>query len=203
MKKIIYSTLTLIFGLVLSSAGCNTDGTDPDVYDVGVKIGNVTWATRNVGEFGKFAATPEDHGMFYQWNRAKEWPTTDPYTGTWPSAGYMDPKWEVGNNPCPDGWRIPTKDELQGLTAVAQPWDGDYSKRKYGSGTNYIILPAVGSRRYDGVLAGGSGRYWSNTSNDVEPSYANIFAMDSGAGGNIVFWDKNAGMSVRCVKGPK
>ena len=69
MKKILYSALTLILGLVLSSSGCNPDAIDPNVTDVGVSIIGVTWATRNVDAPGKFAATPEDPGMFYQWNR--------------------------------------------------------------------------------------------------------------------------------------
>jgi hypothetical protein len=49
--------------------------------ETGVKIGNVTWATRNVGDFGTFAETPESAGMYYQWNRPVAWPTTGDVSG--------------------------------------------------------------------------------------------------------------------------
>ena len=42
--------------------------TDPLTHDAGVVINGITWATRNVDEPGKFAARPEDAGMYYQWN---------------------------------------------------------------------------------------------------------------------------------------
>ena len=51
---------------------------DPLISDAGVVINGVKWATRNVGEPGKFVANIEDAGMLYQWNRKIGWSSTDP-----------------------------------------------------------------------------------------------------------------------------
>ena len=81
-------------------------------YDEGVVINGLKWATRNVDAPGTFAAKPEDAGMFYQWNRNVGWSATYPRVNsnggtTWDSSTPSNVPWEVANDPCPIGWRIP------------------------------------------------------------------------------------------------
>ena len=42
-------------------------------YDKGVVINGVKWATRNVGEPGRFVETYNQTGEYYQWNCRRSW----------------------------------------------------------------------------------------------------------------------------------
>ena len=206
MKKILYSFLTLILGLVLSSSGCTHDTIDPALFDEGVEINGVIWATRNVGEFGKFAANETDPGMFYQWNRKTAYSATDPLTPAWNTAAISAP-FDPANDPCPDGWRRPTWQEaitLRDATKVDYAWEGNGGRFKdKTTPDNAIFLPAAGYRsEVDGSLLnkGVYGNYWENWSDD------------STIGGIIIFWNGGTGSTnglylqaypIRCVKGAK
>jgi uncharacterized protein (TIGR02145 family) len=88
----------------------------------GVEINGVTWATRNVGAPGAFAATSGDFGMLYRWNSRTGWSATDPLASspagqTWNPDYPTDAQtWAEANDPSPDGWRAPTVAELQALS---------------------------------------------------------------------------------------
>ena len=199
MKKILYSALTLILGLVLSSSGCNTmDAVDPD----GIKIGDLIWAKYNVGAPGTFASTPESPGMFYKWNINIGWSASDPIQSfpslaTWSSTYSTATKWEAGNNPCPDGWRVHTQSDFGKLLTASQGWDAVKKGREYGSGTNTIFLPAAGSRSSALGNVGTNGYYWmSDAYND---SYACVFLFVNNVQ-NISNQLKYLGNTIRCVK---
>lgn len=85
----------------------------------GVLINGLIWAKTNVDAPGTFAANPEDAGMFYQWNRKTGWSSTDPITSSPAdqSWGGIAPgnSWAAANDPCPEGWRLPTVMELDKL----------------------------------------------------------------------------------------
>lgn len=78
-------------------------------------------------------------------------------------------------NPCPQGWRVPTKEEMVALTAHKSPWaekDGIHGFTVYGSSgfsTNSIFLQAAGEIEGDGTPAGRDsyGRYWTCSQNDA------------------------------------
>ncbi|GHV35556.1 hypothetical protein FACS1894178_5390 [Bacteroidia bacterium] len=144
----------------------------------GVVINGLIWSSFNVDENGTFVETPGDYGKYYQFNSP---------TPTWIDYGvYVDADWETANDPSPDGWRLPTRDEFTALrnylnnaayykweTIPAHAWGatgiwiGEDASVASGENTgNSIFLPAAGKRRYDtGVLeeTGIWGYYWSNT----------------------------------------
>lgn len=165
------------------------------VYDSGVVINGVRWATRNVADPGVFANNSEDAGMFYQWNRKKAWATT----GTVKSWNVLSPTtsiWEDVNDPSPTGWRIPTLAEIQSLvdqTKVTNEWttQNGVNGRRFTdriTGAN-IFLPAFGWRDDKGVLIHSDldGRYWSSTRNTTAyVTYDIFFSKD-----NAAYWIDN------------
>ncbi len=104
----------------------------------------------------------------------------------WNSPDYI-------NNPCPDGWRLPTKTELE---AERLSWISNNAIGAFGSP---LKLTIAGYRaRCDG-LSGGvgiNGRYWSST---VNGAYARLlFFCSSNASMNRSF--RAYAFSVRCIK---
>ncbi|MDR1742401.1 MAG: fibrobacter succinogenes major paralogous domain-containing protein [Dysgonamonadaceae bacterium] len=191
-------------------------GTDPDLAiermktyettDAGVVINGVTWATRNVGAPGTFALRPENAGMYYQWNRKIGWSNTDPLKGsngseTWDSTVPEGSTWETSNDPCPAGWRIPTKNEIQSLRDAGSVWTTQNGGgRIFGTAPNTIFLPAVGFRTPgDGSFSGvGSNGYiWSNTQSNSSSAYCLGFQSISAY---ITDYYSRTGFSVRCAK---
>ena len=175
-------------------------------HDEGIIINGVKWATRNVSAPGTFAATPQDAGMFYQWNRRTAWPATGDVTG-WDSNIPAGDVWEKANDPSPAGWRVPTLAEIQTLfntNKVKMEWIDDIKGTKFTDKTsdNSLFLPAAGSRAYnDGTLYivgtyGMFGRYWSNTQHGSGGAYSLAFvSIGAEWGSNGRIW----GFSVRAV----
>jgi uncharacterized protein (TIGR02145 family) len=140
----------------------------------GVLINGIVWAKCNVDAPGTFAATPEARGMIYQWNRPVAWDALSAVSGWDPTPPEGD-SWTEANDPSPEGWRIPTGDELESLldvTKVTSIWTNQNDKDGYlftdiASG-NTLFLPTCG---YRGTSAGGldqsnsNGYYWSSTTN--------------------------------------
>jgi len=160
---------------------------------VGVKINGVIWATRNVDAFRTFAQNPQNDGMFYQWNRPTAWATTGDVIG-WNNFAPEGTTWTADNDPCPAGWRVPTKLELEGLGIGEWTTNG----RQFGTAPNQIFLPAVSYRDSDGLLGyAGYGRYWCNTSGLDYYAYKLGFSAIHDAVVDSDF--KTYGFSVRCV----
>ena len=168
-----------------------------------VIIDGIKWATRNVDMPGTFAAKPEDAGMFYQWNRKVGWSATDPLVNsdggtTWNSSHADAPGniWELSNDPCPTGWRVPTWFELRSLVNAGSEWTtiNGVNGRIFGSGNNSLFLSAAGYRNsMDGTLnsLGISGFYWSTRTMFFLGLDSNYAAMVD----NV----PSIGISVRCV----
>ena len=216
MKKILYSLLTLVLGLVLSSSSCTTtiDPFDPSIYDEGVTINSVTWATRNVGAPGKFATKPDDPGMFYQFNRKVGWSATNPRTSSPSGRSWTyspgTTAWSSANDPCPDGWRVPSWEELRRLTDTGVLLD-TYSGVKgayFGSPVLplelRVFLPAAGCREDDGSLyeagVGIIGAYWTSDQALYDDTYGYWLFIRSDGYNFSDGYEKVAGLSVRCVK---
>ena len=200
MKKVRH-LFALLFMTSFIFTACNDD--EPYVYvpDTieGVVINNVRWATRNVDAPGTFAGRPESYGMFYQWNRRIGWSFSSPMTNsdggtTWNSTNAAGTYWMYENDPCPEGWRVPTQAELTDLRNQPSIWitRNGVRGRVFGIVPNQIFLPATGWRGAgDGTLynTGRTGFYWGSV-------------QDLSFDNNGVHINSNRrafGFSVRCV----
>lgn len=174
-------------------------------------INGIKWATCNVDAPGTFATSPETFGMFYQWNCRIGWSSTDPITSS-PSGHSWDKSWhsssttwESPNDPCPDGWRVPTRSEIESLIngEVTQITKNGVKGFQFGSGNNTIFLPAAGSR--SGVLSSilgsnSSGEYWSCTPNNNALDYVFGLTFNEKSSPKLsAYLSHNDGYCIRCV----
>ena len=179
-----------------------------EFVDLRVTINGVVWATRNVDAFRTFAASPESFGMFYQWNRVKAWPSTGSVTG-WENSVPTGDSWTAANDPCPTGWRVPIKAELDILFAagVTHVWTDNFNDTgvkgyKFTDNTSSasVFFPAVNFRENtDGTLttSGNGGYYWFAT------PYLEIGAWHMAFGTGHYAQNgtnRSYGFSVRCVR---
>jgi uncharacterized protein (TIGR02145 family) len=220
MKNVIFSKMAMFVAAAAISAtffaSCDKENEDDNnnsgggTTDVGVVINGVTWATRNVDAPGTFAATPEDAGMFYQWNRKVGWSATDPLENsaggtTWDSSTPSGTEWEPANDPCPAGWRVPTNEELEKLRdtkAVVSEWitQNEVTGARFSdknTGKN-IFLPASGARTNGSLVNKGShSHFWSSTQYNSSHAYR-LDCYGSSVDGGYYF--RNFGFPVRCVQ---
>ncbi|MDR2970563.1 MAG: hypothetical protein LBU83_01345 [Bacteroidales bacterium] len=182
--------------------------TVPPCPSDGVLINGICWAKTNVDMPGTFAATPEDYGMFYQWNRNVGWstsgepPVSSNGDDTWDTSIPDGDTWEKKNDPCPTGWCVPTRDELQSLADAGSVWQSSPAGRVFGSGTNTIFLPAAGYRRgTNGELneEANYGYYWSSTPFGSSGDGA-YYLVNAGTSSSSSV--RRDGHSVRCVFEP-
>ena len=178
--------------------------TREQVTDTGVIIDGIRWATRNVDTPGTFAANPEDAGMLFQWNRKQGWAATGDVTG-WNNTPAEGTEWTRANDPCPQGWRVPTDVEIRALINAGfsdmTQLDG-VNGRFFGTAPNRIFLPAVGWRSESeeaiGVLIGAGflGGYWTT---GLAGNYASMFFFDGCCSVGVSMRWRQDGLSVRCV----
>ena len=154
--------------------------------EYGVVIDDVRWATRNVAAPGYFAAAAHSRGMFFQWNRRAGWfpdpentddnPPPIRYDGrpgaeVWENtfAGTETGYWYAENDPCPPGWRVPTRAEFQSLMSAGSTWEVNWNGtgvtgRLFGTYPYQVFLPLTGWL-HSGTglhLPAGPSRYWTN-----------------------------------------
>ena len=115
-------------------------GSETDTTDPGIVISGIRWATRNVDAPGTFVGNPEDIGMLYQWNRNIGWFTRPSLVNsdggtTWDTTEASGTEWENANDPCPPGWRVPTREEMQSLYNAGSVWTTQNNRRGRFFGT--------------------------------------------------------------------
>ena len=186
---------------------------------LGVAINGVRWATCNVGSTGTFVNNPEDYGDYYQWNRndtANFLPYADYYASNYPSVTIP---WLSANDPCPTGWRVPERDELETLLDTTQVFNeldtlnGISGIRFTDIVTGNSIFMSSAGFSVSGITGGpfNRGIYWSSTplyeaSSGTYAIYAATLSFHSefaGAVGksvNMGAGNMATGFSVRCVK---
>jgi len=202
-------TTTSLVSCDKANGGDDNNGGNSTTSESGVVINGVKWATRNVDKPGTFAAKPEDAGMFYQWNSKIGWSAIDPMKNsdggtTWNrlTEDISISSWRTSNNPCPKGWRLPTREELLKFedAGVWTTQNGVVGCR-FGSGSNTIFLPAAGERYFnDGDIRNKDsyGSYWSSTRvSGYYTAYYFYFAQLN-AGSNS-YGNTTYGYSIRCV----
>jgi len=156
-----------------------------------VTINGVTWATRNVAAPGTFAADFHSFGMYYQWNKKTAWSTENPLTNTdggttWNTTPSTENSWAKANDPCPAGWRVPTRNEINTLldtVKVRKDWTKVNNVKGWMqtdkiSGKS-LFLPAAGKRLYNNGmldLVGTNGFYWSSVRRNSEDIYYLYFS---------------------------
>lgn len=144
----------------------NNETTNSNTTDVGVVIDGVKWATRNVGRPGKFVDEPQYGGRHYSLEEACK--------------------------VCPNGWRLPTKEEFGDLVSTGYEWTNKGMEFANGK----LFLPAAGvdyKLNQSVAYAGETGYYWSST------NFAMLF-HDNGKMSPSDDRDRALGFSVRCVK---
>ncbi|MDR1678711.1 MAG: leucine-rich repeat domain-containing protein [Prevotellaceae bacterium] len=171
-----------------------------------VEIAGVCWAKYNVDAPGTFTNNPEDAGMFYQWNRIVGWSVTNPLVASdgssWNSSwtGGSATEWEAVNNPCPNGFRVPTETEIQSLVLAPNQWETNPAGRTFvGDNGDTIFLPIAGYRIALGTLnSPNGGFYWGSTISIGSGGAASLKFDNTKA--ERTFFTKNCGKLVRCVR---
>jgi len=196
--------------IVTTECGGHTDSFPVEVAkpanmtDAGVVINGIRWATRNVDAPGTFAPYPHSAGRLYQWgtldSQTHHWPSTGAFVTGWNNSDNRI-AWTTANDPCPEGWRVPTRAELEQLHSVIGNWTtrNGVNGRYFGTAPNQIFLPAADFRDHTGMLflfAGTGGNYWSSTQSAVAFAWRLNFG---GGGGSITDISRSHGNSIRCV----
>jgi len=190
-----------------------------------VTINNVNWSTCNVDAPKTFTDRPTAYGMFYQWNSNVGWPSTgtigsitatdgsttwnDDWTGGYSSPSSSD-TWTTANDPSPEGYRLPTYEEIEKLVDpenVITQWTtfNGVNGRKFTDkfSGNSIFIPASGCRlagpEDPGMLNGASsdGHFWCST------AYTSVYAYAIDFGSISAWWPRKGtratGLSIRSV----
>lgn len=136
-----------------------------------------------------------------------DWLST-PNDGLWNSGTEEDPK-KTEYDPCPDGWRVPTYQELAGLIEHHSDWSSDTDGQKgyffsgiypYQDDAPKVFFPAAGYRLHGGDAStrGSWGNYWCSRPLGTTAAFSLDFYFSGYV--DMGFQDRVYGHSVRCVQ---
>jgi uncharacterized protein (TIGR02145 family) len=188
----------------------------------GVTINGITWAIKNVDAADAFAANPGARGKLYQWDNKT--PHDYGNTSGWSSSNSTAAAWTAANDPCPDGWRVPTRDEFNNSLLsspkrwvasssdnwdIAGMWIGPNAATATAANPGLaIFLPVTGYATppplFGNFTFAGQdtdGRYWLSVPASSQNAYyfdcySGAESAPSYAAGNLV---KRSGHAVRCI----
>ncbi len=166
-----------------------------EIYDINgtSKSTGATIATGKV-TFAKAVQTP---ATFYTYGSGNnDWASPNNYTSkNWNDISESDGK--TFFDPCPEGWRLPTKAEYSNFSTTTFTWDATNSGRTY----NGNWFPAAGYRYSDDgsmSFVGSYGDYWSASPYSGSSGYSLYFY--SGSVNPASSSRRAFGFSVRCVQ---
>ena len=166
-----------------------------EIYDINgtSKSTGATIATGKV-TFAKAVQTP---ATFYTYGSGNnDWASPNNYTSkNWNDISESDGK--TFFDPCPEGWRLPTKAEYSNFSTTTFTWDATNSGRTY----NGNWFPAAGYRSSgDGSMSsvGSNGYYWS--ASPYSEFYGYYLYFYSGSVDPAYNNNRAGGFSVRCVQ---
>lgn len=172
-----------------------------DAVDLGLPSG-LKWATCNVG-----ATSPEQFGGYYAWGEIEEkevyYYENYLYNNKDIGTDISGTQYDVAHVKWGNGWRMPTRDELDELrsncTWTWSQYNGIKGMLVTGPNGNSIFLPASGWKGYPGYVGVGEcANYWSSTYSTNQWAYD--LGFGSSAAGDITEGTCNGGQSVRPVK---
>lgn len=176
---------------------------------------NRIWMDRNLGA-SQIATSSTDAASFgdlYQWGRGKDGhqvrtslPTQGPSDNVPPSGEFIlassdwrstpNPNLWQGingtNNPCPSGFRLPTKDE----------WDTELNtwspKNSVGAYNSILKIPLSGNRPVStGIVGSNWSTYWSSTAIGI---YSTSLTITANSATIADTQPRGNGAAVRCIK---
>lgn len=199
------------YGAVSSFTTKEDEITPGQEVDLGL---SVKWASWNVG-----ASSPEGYGGYYAWGETEEKSDYDcdtyKYYYDTDGDGYKEfanigsnisgTQYDVATVKWGNGWRMPTKAELQELcdkcTWTGYTYNGVAGCKVTGPNGNSIFLPCAGNRNGTSLHnAGDGGDYWSGSPEEYDSVCAwGLFVGNFG--GLCVFYGSSTyGHSVRPVR---
>ena len=206
--------------------------------ECGAWLSSTTWKTFGCYNMGysqgktQYAQDWQNNGAYYQWGRRaiaapaptgsdlsaanaggiSGWNTTNAANGAWSDGT------KTSNDPCPSGFRIPTKAQWEAVAnttwnpvrSFLGTWTNSATNYSFGlrigSGNSGLYLPAAGFRQgntgsipNNGQLLqrGADGLYWSSTEDGN--SYAWYFTFSNTSCCGVGITERNQGLSVRCI----
>lgn len=163
--------------------GYSSDATEPSLMDGGVPL--------LYGNDQKYA------DIFYKGISKYDYDWISPQEDRLWNAGSESDPLKTEYDPCPDGWRVPVKDELEVLVAANSTWEEELWGTGFDNGI--LFFPGKFCRNYDGTpySLGGPGRYWSSTPYSEYESYSIDLDVD---GTSMQSAYQACGFPVRCIK---
>jgi len=189
-------------------------------YGTVASANNRCWLDRNLGatQVATSSADAASYGHYFQWGRlddghqvpASATTTTlsnsdvpghnnfimalnDPWDWRSPQNDNLWQGEGGSNNPCPEGYRLPTQSE----------WDTERASwstnNAAGAFASPLKLPAAGHREiFDGSVSysGSLGFYWSSTINEIYIKHLYFYSVNA----SMEVFERAYGLSVRCIK---
>jgi uncharacterized protein (TIGR02145 family) len=181
--------------------------------------GWLTFQCHNLGATDIFSSTGTitlaHHGDYYRFGAKTaslvNTGNNNSAVGGWSTNSELFPfqedseNWDVANNPCPAGWRVPNSDEYNWMMdnnssayigTCSESFTNFNSAKMFG---DYLILPSGGYRMGgDGRLSrrGNYGYYWCS---NADGSSGRFLYFSNGIQNALEKCDRRDGYSVRCV----
>lgn len=178
-SRLLFSLLFISSSISLSSFAQSGN------KSVSLRVGNIIVADRNLGE-----SVPQGGVAL---NYSKHSVNADHKNSSFEGDRYT---WKEAQTACPNGWRLPTRDELEVIGNKLQ-----FSAKTvyFSDGIDRCYFPLCWFNSNRNV---GSGHYWSSTPINRNRAYSLLVGDNNSTstGWGVDWYEKSDRHSVRCVK---